>query len=510
MGYDPIFRAPLRLINTFSDHQGTQIESTSDFGRALLPAPPHSPSGPGVSGILNIPRIEPRFPAIDIPIAPSRSRATAATPAETQAQSQAANGYISPPTSNGTHPTPTTTATNGHTIPAVAYEPQRTGGCPISDSNPPPPVTIKTEPSQPPPILPAIPPAQSIPDPRNLSSAPSAWDSSRLTAPPQPYERSPYPPRPLGPIVTSPSRELPIPKPILAPAVKMKVEEIINALGPSPQNPQKMNHSEETFTEITKVYHEMYARGLSAFFETAWYFFSDNGKMSFPRDPSLTDNMASFLRILESSQPHDHSYMAYSGVLETRIVWQLAQTALRAASEKTNNAMRVSLPPDGDPIEARNRIHVVETLLSGDYLASNPLTPPLQDEDPVRARQFDFWYHLGEFVRERPEIQPPQTMGARDDILGRLRHLLDGRENRDVLYSIAVVRDLAPLFESNYMNTVPQHLDEGDPKNRLAVASRLILEEAQATGGTSNVVRRFCDIAGRAFVNPGVNVARRI
>lgn len=292
-------------------------------------------------------------------------------------------------------------------------------------------------------------------------------------------------------------------------ANKMKVDEIINTLGPPPQSAPQISHSEETFHEITKVYHEMYAGGLSAFFETTWYYFAENGKMSFPRDASLTENMGSFLKVLEGAQPHDHSYMAYSGALETRIVWQLAQTALRAASERTNNSMRVSLPPDGDPIEARNRIQVVEALLSGEYLSSNPLAPPLQDHDTVRARQFDFWYYLGEFVRERPEPYSQPSVRARDDALGRLRHVLDGRENRDVLYSIAVARELAPRFDPNYANTVPQHLDEHDPKNKLAVASRFILDEAQVTGGTTNVVRRICDIAARAFVNPGVNIARR-
>lgn len=292
-------------------------------------------------------------------------------------------------------------------------------------------------------------------------------------------------------------------------AARMKVSDIINTLGPPPPANPQISHSEDTFNEITKVYHEMYAGGLSAFFETTWYYFAENGKMSFPRDANLTENMASFLKMLESTQPHDHPYMAFAGVLETRLVWQLAQTALRAASEKTNNAMRITLPPDGDPIEARNRIQVVEALLSGDYLPLNPLTPPVHDHDTVRARQFDFWYHLGEFVRDRVEPFSTSAIQARDDILARLRHLLDGRENRDILYSIAVVRELAPHFDTNYASTIPQHLDETDPKNRLAVASRFILDEAQVTGGTTNIVRRICDIAARAFVNPGFNIARK-
>ncbi|KAL6868603.1 hypothetical protein J3F83DRAFT_714850 [Trichoderma novae-zelandiae] len=291
-------------------------------------------------------------------------------------------------------------------------------------------------------------------------------------------------------------------------AKKMRIDEIIDLLGP-PAPVQQISHTEETFNEITKVYHEMYAGGLSAFFETSWYYFTDNGKMTFPKDANLIEHMATFLKILEAVKANDHTQMAYSGVLETRIVWELACTAYQVP-ERGNNSMRLNLPPDNDAIEARNRLHVVEALLCGDELLSNPLSPPMTDGDHHRMRQFDFWYSLAEFVRRRENPNAPASVKAREDVLARMRHLLDGRENRDVLYSIAVVRELAPNFDTGYAATIPQHLDESDPKNRLAVASKFLLDESQVTGGTTNVVRRFSDIASRAFVNPGVNIARRV
>ncbi|KAM0246205.1 hypothetical protein ACHAQJ_010296 [Trichoderma viride] len=291
-------------------------------------------------------------------------------------------------------------------------------------------------------------------------------------------------------------------------AKKMKIDEIIDLLGP-PAPIQQISHTEETFNEITKVYHEMYASGLSAFFETSWYYFAENGKMSFPKDANLIEHMATFLKILEGVRANDHTQMAYSGVLETRIVWELACTAYQMP-ERANNSMRLNLPPDNDATEARNRLQVVEALLCGDELLNNPLSPPVADADHHRVRQFDFWYSLAEFVRRRDNPNAPAVIKMREDVLSRMRHLLDGRENRDVLYSIAVVRELAPDYDAGYANTIPQHLDESDPKNRLAVASKFILDESQVTGGTTNVVRRFSDIASRAFVNPGVNIARRI
>lgn len=290
-------------------------------------------------------------------------------------------------------------------------------------------------------------------------------------------------------------------------AKRMKIHEIIDLLGPPPP-PQQISHTEETFNEITMVYHEMYAGGLSAFFESTWYYFIESGKMTFPKHTNLIEHMASFLKILEAVKANDHTQMAYSGALETRIVWELACIVYQVP-DRNNSAARTALPIEGDATEVRNRLRVVEALLCGDYLAANPLAPPLLDNDQHRTRQYDFWYSLAEFVCRRDNPSSPEAVKVRDDMLARMRHLLDGRENRDVLYSIAVVRELAPQFEPGYAGTIPQHLDESDPKNRLAVASKFLLDEAQVTGGTTNVVRRFSDIALRAFVNPGVNVAGR-
>ncbi|KAM4055010.1 fungal zn(2)-Cys(6) binuclear cluster domain-containing protein [Hirsutella rhossiliensis] len=290
-------------------------------------------------------------------------------------------------------------------------------------------------------------------------------------------------------------------------AKRMKIHEIIDLLGPPPP-PQQISHTEETFNEVTMIYHEMYAGGLSAFFESTWYYFIESGKMTFPKDTNLIEHLASFLKILEAVKANDHTQMAYSGALETRIVWELACIVYQVP-DRTNNAMRTAMPLEGDATELRNRLRVVEALLCGEYLAANPLAPPVMDNDQHKMRQFDFWYSLAEFVRRRDNPGSPEAVKAREDMLARMRHLLDGRENRDVLYSIAVMRELAPKFEPGYAGTIPQHLDESDPKNRLAVASKFILDEAQVTGGTTNVVRRFSDIALRAFVNPGANVAER-
>jgi hypothetical protein len=90
-----------------------------------------------------------------------------------------------------------------------------------------------------------------------------------------------------------------------------------------------------------------------------------------------------------------------------------------------------------------------------------------------------------------------------------MRSLLDGRENRDVLYSIAVLREYTAYWDAgSNEQSVPSRLEESDLRSKLAVATRFIRDESTTAGGTTNVVRRFAELAYRAFVQPGVNVNR--
>ncbi|KFA80250.1 hypothetical protein S40288_04535 [Stachybotrys chartarum IBT 40288] len=451
LGYDPIFRP--------------QIGSQPSPGAVSIGSPNHpSNAQPASSGLSSTPPSATPPVSVSVPVPPAAATARPGSIYGGQ-PSTVSGGYGA---NHSTIPTPTPTPTST----GVSYDPFLAS---VSTAHTP----VKVEPSYDhypgslDPTLRSLPPASLLDSSRSYDSKPIFENSFHLRA------------------------------------KMMKIDEIIDLLGPPPPA-QQISHTEETFNEITRVYHEMYASGLCAFFETSWFYFSEDRKMSFPKDANLIEQMASFLKILEAVKVNDHAQMAYSGVLETRLVWHLARTA-RQFSERTNNDGHTpaALPPDGDAIEAGNRLKVFEALLCGDYLPSNPLAPPMQHPDVHRTRQFDFWYSLAEFVRRRDNPDGPGAVQARDDILGRMRQLLDGRENRDVLYSIAVVRDLAPKFDAGYGSTIPQHLDETDPKNRLAVASKFLMDEAQVTGGTTNVVRRFSDIAARAFVNPGVNVARK-
>ena len=286
----------------------------------------------------------------------------------------------------------------------------------------------------------------------------------------------------------------------------MKVEGVIDQLG-SPAPVIHISDNGENLAEITKVYHEMYAGGLSAFFETNWFYFTENGKMAFPKDTRMINAMSSFLKAMEMSATIGKAEGAYLDNFETRVVWELA-CSVSSVSQQFRASSKGHLPAWSDPFEAKQRVQVVESLLGGELLASNPLTPPFQDNDPHRVRQFDFWYALGELLRQRDDHDGADAVKIREDCLARMRSLLDGRENRDVLYSIAVVREMTPKFESVDNSTIPQHYHETEPRNRFIVASRFITAETQAGGGSTNVTRKLCRIAAYALISPGICAQR--
>ncbi|KAI1205213.1 uncharacterized protein F4807DRAFT_471219 [Annulohypoxylon truncatum] len=289
------------------------------------------------------------------------------------------------------------------------------------------------------------------------------------------------------------------------PARKMKVHELVGMSGAIPPALDSPLTSEK-LAEVRDLYDQVYAPGLEKFFETEWYT-RPRGVDTLISNAAVNEMLAGFLQSVAKTDANNVAGMQYSANLEFRVVWDLA--SLVYASEYKVN-MGEQLPPPDDGSEARNRVTVFEVLLSGDYLEQNPLQPPPPNSDIRlhRIREFKFWYFLAEFLRvkDQPGLD---TMRQRDYILGQLRELLDGRENRDVLYSLAVIRALAPNLPPDFESSLPPHLDESDPKNKLAVARKFIQDESQVTGGTTNVVRRFSELAVRAFIVPGSNIVRR-
>ncbi|KAI1260551.1 hypothetical protein F5Y18DRAFT_420023 [Xylariaceae sp. FL1019] len=293
-------------------------------------------------------------------------------------------------------------------------------------------------------------------------------------------------------------------------ANKMKVSELV-AIGGATLPVLDAPLSQDKIAEVLNLYEQVYALGLERFFETAW-FVNPDGPRTVASNLRVQEIMAAFLQAA-TSPAQDPASMSYAANLEFRVVWELA--ALVYTTEyKVDTSPGLPAPNDG--VEARNRVFVFETLLAGEFLDQNPLRTPLRldhatdDNTHRRNREVEFWYYIAEFlnIKEQPGMDvTPQ----RDQILTQLRGLLDGRENRDVLYSLAVIRTLTHKFPPDFEQHLPPHFDETDPKSKLAVARTFIQKETEVApgGGTTNVVRRFAELAVRAFINPGSNIDRR-
>ncbi|KAK0620926.1 hypothetical protein B0T14DRAFT_430685 [Immersiella caudata] len=298
---------------------------------------------------------------------------------------------------------------------------------------------------------------------------------------------------------------------IVFPAKKMKIDELLALGGMAPPTPSSPP-SPETLDEITKLYYELYMRGLALFFESKWYELKESSAFNsiLHRNQPTLALFTSFLQTIsevKSTHPRD---LNYSSHLESSLIWALAR--LPGCVARPSEGVS---PSEGSPFEVTSRVQVFETLVSGETLSHNPLTPPtIENISTARQHELEFWYHLAEYLQQRHSSASPADVAAREFHLGHLRSRLDGKENRDVLYSVAILREYTARWDAaTNEQTVPSHLEESDPRCKLAVATRFVRDEAASsggTGGTTNVVRRLADVAYRSFVRPGLNSGSRL
>ncbi|RDL42292.1 uncharacterized protein BP5553_02271 [Venustampulla echinocandica] len=250
--------------------------------------------------------------------------------------------------------------------------------------------------------------------------------------------------------------------------------------------------------ETKHLYYSIYAPGLENFLESRW--FTTKGLAKLLGDKGLLDQFGTLLHQFSKTPQNDIKEMAYTASVEARIVWALANTVRIAAVEASGNREIKTVPPNDDPVEAGNRLTVFENLLTGQVAPRNSLTAPVPGStDHHRLRELEFWYTLGNFVCLRDD--DPASAKDIDNTLAALRNLLDGRENRDVLYSIAVVRVIGPRVSEYTDNDTPLHFDESDNKSKLLVAKKFVMDEGSGAG-TTNVIRRLCELAARSWTTP--------
>ncbi|KAH7631034.1 hypothetical protein B0T09DRAFT_128622 [Sordaria sp. MPI-SDFR-AT-0083] len=287
------------------------------------------------------------------------------------------------------------------------------------------------------------------------------------------------------------------------PTNRKTVDDLI-ALGGA--EPPIMNSppSKQVVHEIRRLYGETYVPGLSYLFETPWYDLKYEKSTATSQTIQVLLNNQPLMGLFGSFVEHisrPGTDDKYACQVEECIIWGLAKLPLftnsRGWALPANFSSAKHLPDLDDPHEAQGRLRVLEALLLGpnSTLTENPLCNPMVfgGLKGPRRNELEFWWHLAELAVKGPKSD-----------LQNLRRLLDGQENRDFLYSLVVVREYSHHWNPvNIEQELPLQLSEADPRCRLAVATKFIRHIMES--GTTNVIRRFAQLAWRAYILPGAN-----
>jgi hypothetical protein len=190
--------------------------------------------------------------------------------------------------------------------------------------------------------------------------------------------------------------------------------------------------------------------------------------------------------------------------LEASVVWSMMGLCRHVANTPNTTNGQASHPEvDDDVKDAAARLEVFEKLISGEYLDPEPelktenTTNGTAFEEQLKYREREFWRLVSTFLT----IRDDEASSAKeiDDTLGSCRSLLDSRENRDVIYSIAIARHVGQRM-AEFPNNIqqPASNDEQDARTKLYVAKKFIEDEANGKG-TNQVIQRLCGMAMRSW-----------
>ena len=289
----------------------------------------------------------------------------------------------------------------------------------------------------------------------------------------------------------------------IIPAKRTKIDDLL-AINGVPPPPPPASVGTINYEEIKTVYNTVYAPGIDKFLETSW--FRLKGMDHLLRDRLLCEQFSVLLSrfAIETHNPQYYETIAATRSLEASFVWSLMGLCPRVANTPNATNGEVNHPEvDDGAKDTTARLQVFEKLVCGEYLDTEPL-PPTESasngtafEAQLRYREREFWRLVHTFLT----IRDDEASSAKeiDDTLGSCRNLLDSRENRDVIYSIAIARHVGQRvaeFPDNVQQ--PADNDEQDARTKLYVAKKFIEDEANGKG-TNQVIQRLCGMAMRSW-----------
>jgi hypothetical protein len=237
-----------------------------------------------------------------------------------------------------------------------------------------------------------------------------------------------------------------------------------------------------------------YCQGLDAILETDWYSRNNNALNRIMADKALHEEAIHFVEVVKFRSASADMAGIFSQ--EARLIWHMLGVCKHSPPPTNGTNGVVPKTENEDSLtEVRARFDILEALLTNQTLPSNPLhvISYSQDIEHDKRVQLDFWNALGNFVHYADNDAPSPS--PVDFALSTMRTVLNARETRDALYSIAIVRHLGNRI-GGFPNSVPpppQHSDPESELNKLHVAMGFISYECRA--GSQQVTARICDMA---------------
>ena len=285
-------------------------------------------------------------------------------------------------------------------------------------------------------------------------------------------------------------------------AKRTKIDDLLLIGGiPPPPITRSTSIAPSTYDEIKNIYTTVYAPHIDKFLETRW--FQLRGLPRLLNDSRLCDQFACLVDRFNHQRLDDPHATAITQSLEAGVIWGLMNLCRTSASGRNGANGQGNFYDVHDGVDdAVKRLDIFENLVSGQYMDSEP---PSSDaprngsalEDQLRSREREFWRLMGRFLTLRDD----EASSAKeiDDTLALCRGLLDSREGRDVMYSIAIARHIGQRM-AEFPDNLPHPVgnDEQDARTKLFVAKKFIEDEAMGKG-TSQVIQRLCGMAMRSW-----------
>ncbi|KAI4167058.1 MAG: hypothetical protein LQ343_007523 [Gyalolechia ehrenbergii] len=259
------------------------------------------------------------------------------------------------------------------------------------------------------------------------------------------------------------------------------------------------------YDDLSLAYRRVYGPHIDKFLETQW--FSNRGLHYVLQDARLCERFATLVARFSISQqdPGYDQAKAATQSLEASVIWSIMSIARRVAGTPDPSSGQISAEEiNGGVLDAARRVEVLENMLLGQHLDSEAPTNTENSRNgaglqvQLQEREREFWRLMHKFLTIRDD--EASASHELDATLKDARNFLDVKENRDVIYSIALVR--LHGGRENLENLSNQNNGGGNTQDKNLTLAKDFLEKQAAGKGTTQVVQRICGMAVRAWTLP--------